>query len=311
MERSSIVREGAILLGIYLLLTFITLLIPVVGIISMFLLPVPFVFFTKKYGLKPAILFGILSFFFIFIFVGPVALPITISFAIGGIVIGELYHREKDAFAVLLGGSLSFISSLLVLYIGSILLLGVNPMEEMQNIFTESLETTEEMLILLSMEDDSVLEVAEEMIQQFVYVAPTIIIMLGVFFAFVVQWISSRFLIRRKYTISQFPPFREWTFPRAFIWYYLITYLFLLIGTEVGSPMYIVIVNLRPILETVMVIQGFCFMYFYFHHKKKSIVWPILLTITAFLLPILLYIIRILGIIDLGFELRKRMNSKK
>ncbi|MBU9722317.1 MULTISPECIES: YybS family protein [Bacillaceae] len=311
MDRSKLLREGAIYLGIYLLLAVITLLIPLIGLFTLFLLPIPFVIYTNKNGLRPGILLGLISFFALFLFIGPAALPLTVGFTIGGIVIGELYRRRKNAFGVLQGGALAFIAALLLNFIGSIVLVGVNPINEMQNILHESIETTEEMLFMFTFEEEAYLEVVEEFVDLLSYVAPTIIIMIGIAFAFIVQWLSSRFLRAKNLEVSLFPPFREWTFPKAVIWYYLIVYIIILMDIEVGSPLFIVTANLRPLLETIMLIQGFSFIFFFFHHKNKGILMPVLIVIVSFILAPVLYLVRIVGIIDLGFELRKRLNSKK
>lgn len=310
MERNDYIKEGAKFLAIYLLLVFITLFIPVISLLTIFLLPVPFILFTNKHGLKSGAVLGAVSFVLIFL-ITPLSLPITVSFAIGGIVIGELYRRKKHAFEVLLGGALSFIGALILNYIGSIVLLNTNPVQVIQELFMESLETSEQMLSLVGQQDQQALEIVEVFINQLSYTAPSIIILLGTAYAFIVQWLGSRTMKYLNYDYTPFPPFREWQFPKAFIWYYLITYVILLIGVEEGTPLFIVTSNLTPILEAVMIIQGLSFVFFFFHLKNRTKVIPIVITIISFLLPFLLHLIRILGIIDLGFELRKRMKSNR
>ncbi len=242
---------------------------------------------------------------------GILAIPLMISFSIGGIVIGELYRRKKHAFAVLLGGSLSFIGALLVNFVGSILILDIDPVQEFQNILTESVEMSEDILGTLDLQDDQALDAANALIDQIAYTAPSLFIIIGVGFAFVVQWLASLYMRNKKYEISLFPPFRTWVFPKAFIWYYLLTYIFIMVGVEEGTALFTVVANLRPVLEIVMIIQGLSFIYFFFHHKKLHIILPIVLTIFIFVLPIFLPIVRVLGIIDIGFDLRKRLNTKK
>ncbi|MDQ0257583.1 uncharacterized protein YybS (DUF2232 family) [Evansella vedderi] len=308
MERSDLIKEGSKFLAVYLLLVFLTLFVPLVSLFTIFLLPIPFIVFTYKHGLKPGILLGLISFFLIFI-ITPLSLPITVSFAAGGIVMGELYRRNKNAFGVLLGGSLAFIAALILNYIGTIVLLNTNPIEVIQDLFRESLELSEQMLGTIGQQDQQTLEVASTFIDQLVYTAPSIFIILGIGYAFIIQLLASFIMRKLKYNINRFPPFREWSFPRAFIWYYLITYIILIIGVEEGTALFIVVSNLTPILEVVMVIQGLAFIFFFFHLKKRSKVIPIVITIISFLFPFMLHLIRILGIIDLGFELRKRLKS--
>ncbi|MFA9556261.1 YybS family protein [Evansella sp. AB-rgal1] len=310
MENTKRIKDGLKFLSIYILLIILLILVPFMGTLTLILLPIPFILYTNKHGLKPGIVLGLLSFFLLFI-ITPLALPFTISFVAGGIVIGELYRRKKEAFAVLLGGSLAFIAALILNYLGSILILQVNPVEVIQELLNESVELSEQMLSFVGQTDENVLESATLFINELPYIAPVIMIILGIGFAFIVQWIASLFMRRWDYEVSLFLPFREWTFPRVFIWYYLIAYILLLIGAEKGTAMYTVIANLTPLLDFVMIIQGFSFIFYYFHMKGKSKVLPILILIISFVLPFLIYLVRILGIIDIGFELRKRMNSTK
>ncbi|SES22538.1 YybS family protein [Salipaludibacillus aurantiacus] len=311
MDRQKALQEGAVYLGLYLVLMFITLWVPVLGLVTFLFLPVPFIFFTYKYDLKAGAVLATLSFFFLFIIFGPLALPLTMLFSVSGVVIGELFRLKKPAFAVLAGGSFSFIGSIVLIFVGSVLLLDVNPVEEIQNVMIESAEMSEDMMFFMGDEEAVSTEAVTEMIDEMAVIAPALMVMAGAGLALAVQLIAYWMLKRKKYEPVRFPPFREWGFPKAFIWYYLITYIFILIGVDEGTAIHTAVANLATGLEAVMVIQGFAFMFFYFHRKRLSPVIPVLLVGVSFLLPVFLHIIRILGIIDLGFDLRKRMNEQK
>jgi uncharacterized protein YybS (DUF2232 family) len=60
-----------------------------------------------------------------------------------------------------------------------------------------------------------------------------------------------------------------------------------------------------------MLLQGLSFVAYFTHIKKFPKAFLIIAVILTFLLPFVLYIVRILGIIDLGFNLRKRLEEKK
>lgn len=303
-------QDGVKNLAIFFLFIFVTLFIPLLGLFSIFLLPIPFIVFTKNYGYKSGIVLGIIAFLLMFI-ITPLSLPIIVSFVAGGIVVGELYKRNFKAFPVLLGGALTYIAALILNYIGSIVLLDINPITSIQNVLKESVEISREMFTAIGQEGELALEAAHIFINHLSYIAPTIIIVIGVCYAFITQVISYFVLRWLKESVSFFPPLREWSFPKAFIWYYLFTYLFILFGFEEGSPLHIVLANFSPILECVMIIQGFAFIFYYFFYKKKSTAIPIVLLFVSFVFPILLQIVIILGIIDLGFDLRKRLNGQK
>lgn len=311
MDRSNLMREGGLCLGFFLILTVIALWVPVLGLASFFFLSIPFVYFTFKYELKAGISLALIAFSILFILLGTLSLPIGLLFLPSGVIIGELYRRKKEAFAVLLGGALSYVVAIVLIFIGSITLLNIDPIAEMQDVMLESVEMTEQMMPVLGDADGEALQSIFDFVESLSVIAPSLMVMIGVVVAFLVQLIAAFFLRKKGGNISRFPAFREWGFPKAFIWYYLITYIFLFGGLEEGTALHIAVSNLTPVLEMIMVIQGFALVFFYFHYKGRGLVLPIILVMVSFLFPLFLHIIRILGIIDLGFDLRRRMNSQK
>jgi uncharacterized protein YybS (DUF2232 family) len=65
------------------------------------------------------------------------------------------------------------------------------------------------------------------------------------------------------------------------------------------------------ILQFILILQGYTFIFYFCDQKGISKAISITIAIVAFLVPIFLYIIGILGIIDLGFDLRKGYNKKE
>ncbi|PYZ96237.1 hypothetical protein CR205_17950 [Alteribacter lacisalsi] len=310
MKEPNPLRDGSIYLGIYVALIIITLFVPVIGLLSMLLLPVPFVIFTKRYGLGAGSFLLTLSFVILLLLALPLAVVTTLTFAATGVVIGELYRRNKEAFAVLLGGSLTFVSALLINFVGSIVLLDVHPVYALQNVLRESIETTGDMIGILGDQGDAVGQ-AMDIIDQLPLLTPALLILIGVSFAFTTQWLASVIMRKMKETVNTFPPLREWGFPKAFIWYFLLMILASFIEFEAGSTGDTVIQNLRPVLQTVMIIQGFALLFYFFHARKITVALPIMILLASLVFPIMLYIVLILGIIDLGFDLRKRLDSKR
>src|SRR5699024_11825881 len=56
MEQRKQVTEGIWMLAIYVLLLLVTLMIPVLSIFSIFFLPIPFVLYTRHFGVKGSLL---------------------------------------------------------------------------------------------------------------------------------------------------------------------------------------------------------------------------------------------------------------
>ncbi len=303
--------EGAIFAAIYALLAFMTVILPILASVLMWILPLPFIVYVVRNSWKPGLMLLVVASFVSFIIGGPVLIISAILFGTGGIVVGELIRREKSAFTVLLGGSLAYIANFILFFILSIVVFDLHPIKVMQEIMMESVYAAKGMLQAIGQDPGGQLEQLVEFIERLIYLAPSIIISTAIFYALFTQLIAYAILKRIGEKIVGFKPFREWTFPKSFLWYYLVASIFILVGLEEGTTLYIVMWNLFPLLEIAMTIQGLAVVFFYCHAKgfNKSI--PIILVIVSMIAPFLLYIYRILGIIDLGFELRKRIKNSK
>ncbi|QKS73096.1 YybS family protein [Paenalkalicoccus suaedae] len=309
MEQSTMFKDGIIAIAVYVLLGFLTLLVPIVGLVTFFFAAVPLALFTYRYSWKSGAVALSGAFLLFFLLAGPVSLLSIFLNGITGIIIGELYRQKKSAFGVFAGSALSTIGGILALYLGAIIFLNVNPVEEIQTAMTESVEQTEE-LFGVTQDQEEALAPMLGFIDELTVIAPALIVMFGTGIALFIQLVIARFLKKRKLPYAPFPPLREWSLPKSFFWYYLLTFVFLFAQPEPGTTFYTVGANLTPVLEAAMFIQGVTFLFFFFHMKKLNKIIPILITVFALLLPIFLPIIRILGIIDLGFDLRKRLNSQ-
>ncbi len=309
MKNTKVMTEGAIFAAIFAILAFATVVLPIFGSILIWILPLPFIIYTVRNGWKPALMLWAVASFVSFLIGGPILLLSAFMFGSSGIVVGELFRQKKPAFTVLLGGSLAYIVNLLLIFIFSIVVFDLHPIKVIQELMLESVQSAEAMLVAIGQDPGAQLEPLVDFIDRLIFLAPSLLISTGIFFALFIQLIAYAVLKRLRIKVARFKPFREWAFPKSFLWYYLVASLFILFGLEEGTALYMVMWNLFPLLEIAMTIQGIAVVLYYFHVKgfHKSV--PIIVIVVTFFAPFLLYIYRILGIIDLGFELRKRMKN--
>ncbi|WP_209125195.1 YybS family protein [Alkalihalobacillus sp. BA299] len=309
MKKTKALTEGALLAALFGVGIIALLFIPFISMVLIWFMPIPFIIYVLRHGLKSGVLFWVVTLFLTFIISGLPGFPIPLFFGAGGIVVGELYRREKSGLAVLLGGSLTYIVSIILFFIVSIVLLGIHPLHTTQELMRQSIETAESMLVGMGQETNEQLVAFYEFIDMLGELGPLIIILMGVTTALLTQ-VFSRMIVKRFYPkVSSLPPFREWTFPKSFLWYYLIVSILVLIEVPETSFIYIVLINLFPLLGFIMTVQGLSFLFYYCHVKRVPKVVPILVAVFSLLLPMFLFIIRILGIVDLGFDLRKRVKK--
>ncbi|UTW70601.1 DUF2232 domain-containing protein [Anaerobacillus sp. HL2] len=118
MKNTRVMTEGAIFAAIFALIALTTVILPILGSVLIWILPLPFIIYTLRNGWKPGFSLFIVMAFVSFIIGGPLLILSAIFFGSGGIVVGEIYKREKSAFTALLGGSLAYITNLILYFCG-------------------------------------------------------------------------------------------------------------------------------------------------------------------------------------------------
>jgi uncharacterized protein YybS (DUF2232 family) len=312
LEKTKALTEGAIMLALYMVLFLMTLYIPFLGGLTLFILSLPFVVYTARKGWKSGLFLFAASIILTLLFGSIMAVPTTILFGLSGIVIGYLYKRNRSRFEILSIGSIAFILNLLLVYVIITTIFQINPLEEAQKAAGESIKITREMMEGLGQTiDEQQLEQLEEAFELVPLLIPTVIVFVGLSLAFITQLVSTTILRRLGFQVEKWPPFRTIQLPKSLIWYYLLSMIAMLFPLEKDSMTFLAVFNLFHVLQLLMVFQGLSFIFFYCYHKNLSKGIPITILVLSFLLPFLLYIVRIIGIIDLGFDLRKRVEQKK
>ncbi|WP_026675534.1 YybS family protein [Alkalihalobacterium bogoriense] len=312
MKKTQTLTEGAILAALIILLLLLGLFVPFIGVIVLWFVPIPYAIYVLRRGVKAGILLGVVTLLLSIMIFSLMGIPTVLLFASLGIVIGALYKNKKSPFIVLLGGSLATIATLLLGFIISIAFLDVHLGQAFEEATQQSIGMVEQISQLTGQElTDQQLTQINESVELLQYLITTAIIGTGVVMAFIVQFLTIAIGKRMRLQVESFPPFRKWQFPKVFVWYYLIVLLLGLVDFERGSTMFLIVTNLMIILSWVMTIQGFSFLYYYCHTKKYKMFIPNIILILGFILPPLLYLVRILGIIDLGFDLRKKISNEK
>lgn len=305
MKNTKQLTETALLLALYMILFAITFFLPVFSIFLIWFLPLPFIVNAVRNGRNATIFMLVVALVLSIFFTLP-AVPLTWTFASVGLVVGELYRRKGSAFHVLLGGTLTYIVNFLLLYILTIVFTGINPiadslnaMKEMVNGFltTPGLpEGSEEQMEALLTQLDFVN-----------YLVPSMLIIGAILFAFVTQLLAGFILKRLGYEVNKWKPFHEWSLPKSLIFYYLIVLILVIVGLEEGTTLFLLVTNLHLILEYAMVLQGFTVIFAFSKMKRWNTAVPVLITVGSFLLMFPLQLVKLLGIFDLGMNLRSRM----
>ncbi len=294
------------MLAIYTVLLLLSLYVPLIGSVAFFLLPLPVMMYSAKHPLPQAL----------FLFVGVILisgllggiLTLPLAFAIGttGIVIGWGIKAKFDKMRLLMASSLTLLLNIVVWYAISIAFFNMNIVED-------SLEQSKTMYHSLfeklgQQPDKEIIDSLESSVSLIQTLMPTLFLGMAVFLALFFMIINFPIMKRLGVDVPAFQPFREWKLPKSILWYYLVTLvLTIVLQPEKGTYIYTALINVLYVLQSLMAVQGLSFLYFYSYTKGWS--KGILILITIISIP-LLYLVRILGIIDLGFDLRQRLQRK-
>ncbi|MCP3026985.1 YybS family protein [Halobacillus sp. A5] len=308
------ITEGALMTGTYLLLLLIILFTPpFLGPLFLVILPVPYVFYSYRHGWKSGLLMLAVAVIIPLLF-APVLSLFTLISGIGGLFIGGAMFNKRNSYETLAMGSIGFIFSLVSVFVISQVLLGINWSEEIRLTFDDAFDTAQSMMNAFGggAGPEEELTALQEQMASLPDYLPSVLAMVGIVYAFIAQWLSYKVINRVEGKKFHFPHFRHFNLPISVLWYYFFALIFTFVFAESNNIWYLAAINVFTLAGAFLVLQGFAFIFYYTHVKDKSKALPILAIVGSILFPtILLYLVRILGIIDLGFSLRDRLQTKK
>jgi uncharacterized protein YybS (DUF2232 family) len=311
VRRVHVITEGAILLALFLVLMLFALYAPFIGTLLLFVLPLPFILFTIRHGHAMSFMLLIAASILSILFGSVANILIAFTFGFSGLTMGFFYKRNQSMGA-LIGGSIAYAISIVITYIGLILFLQIDVINDSIGLLEESIEQSKSMMTAIdpNLDVEKQFKQFEDGIKLIPALTPTMFVSAGMMFALFSHLVAVPVLKRLKVGLSPLKPFRDWRFPTSIVWYYLIVSFLMMIKIDQDSFYFMALINLFFILQFFILIQGYSFIYHYSYIKGLSKAIPIIIVIASLLIPILLYLVRILGIIDLCFPLRGKITKK-
>lgn len=314
MNQSRKLTDGALLTVIFIILMAIAIFVPGAILVLIFVLPLPFIIYAYRYDWQPSLIMFVAAILFALFFVSVVSLPLTVLTSIGGIMIGTATRRKLSAYETLGRGVLGYIAGLLFIYIFVVVFLGINLVHEIDVMMEESLEISQGIMKEFGFPEmtEKELEPITTRLSMVKDLIPVGIAMISIIMAFISQWLSYKFLNRLEKTQLYFPLFRNLRIPVAIIWVYFISLIIMFMDLDPNSSIYLVVNNVLSLVGLFIVLQGFSFLFFITYQKKWPKALPIIAVVITLMLPILfINLVRILGIIDIGFGIRDRYLKEK
>lgn len=314
MKNANKLTEGAMLLAALAALIFITIYVPIIGSFLNFALPLPFILFSAKNNVKNITAFFLAGMVISFIAGSFIGLGFMLIYGSAGVVIGYLLQMNKSRTAIFISSSLTFMAGFVISYIVMTAFLKMDIIHEFTIMLNESVKNSQDMLKALGSKEQikQLQEQNAALIKTIETLAPSALIMASFLATFITQWLCFPIAKRFGVKVEPWGNLRNLTLPRSLLWYYLIIIVVnMLFHPQEGTYVYTALINLKSILEMMLIVQGLSFLLYIFHQRSVSKGLRAFIVILAFIIPIFRSIILILGITDMGFEFRKRFEEKE
>lgn len=314
MNHSKKITEGALLIAVYVVLLLVVLFVPFIFPFGIFILPIPFIIFASRHSWKPSILMLVVSILISLIFATVISLPLTLFVAIGGIVIGTAIYQNLTAYETWARGTVGYVIGMVLVILLLQFVVGINIYNEIDVMIEDSIAMTKSVINQFDLDEDvaTQMDVFEEQMYLIKDLLPSSIAIVSILLAFLSQWFSYKVINRLDQKQLSFPPFKQFNFPSSLIWIYFFALIISFIDLDPTGGLYLVVYNVLMVTTLLIAIQGYSFIFFYADYKKFHKAIPISIVVISLLLPFLfMFLIRIIGIIDLGFSLKERLSNGK
>jgi uncharacterized protein YybS (DUF2232 family) len=304
--RSSREWKYAVMMGSIILLALIV--IPWVPFLF-FLLPLPFVLLSAKYQWSTAMMALLISGLGWFIITGDSSMwYILLYSAIVGGLIGSGYRRNRSAWSSIVAGVLGSLGTLIGYIVFSLALFQINWVVEFQTMIQQSINMNQEWLNSTGIDFN---------IEQLTYtngqwgdIVPFLLIAFSILIVALNHSIANKLLTKWGGPAPALPPIHEWQIPKSIVYFYVVSFLISLwIDVEQSSFVNLFIMNILPLLMFVLAVQGLSFIYYWAYKKNKGKWIPRLSVALLFIFPPIAHIYNLIGILDLGFPLRKSIRG--
>jgi uncharacterized protein YybS (DUF2232 family) len=309
LRKTNALVEGAIMIALLAILTLASIYLPVISLITMFAIPLPIIIHTIRNGWKQGV-WMVAASLPVLLLVGQLQALIALPFVFAGLVMGYSYKKKETAQAIA-SGAIAYVLSIVISYAASIAFFQVDPISVYNETMNEALEASDQIMGALGNGEqaEAQMKMIKETMELLPYLLPAIFVASAVVSSFLTHWIAKPFLKRFAQGVKPLKPFREWMLPRSIIWYYLATIFLYFFPLKRGDFLYSVQINAELILGILLLIQGLSFLFYYCYIKNIPKAVPVIAIVLSVLFPIVLFIVKIIGIADIGFTMRDKLKK--
>ena len=300
--------QGAAMVAIFTLMMIISAYIPLAFMLVFLFAPLPFAWYSAKYKRSTSILVAIVGCILTFITSGLAILPFAFIFALVGIMIGAAIRQQKSKLYLFMSSGIAVLLSTAIVFLAYVRLAGINMVEIGVEMAKKNYEQTATMSQNITGQSTITPDQIEAVSKMMELTIPSTVTLGAFFVAFILMSINLPVLKRLGLDVPKFSPFQHMRLPRSILWYYMIVLCInLFIRPDLGSTLDVIVINVSYILWVLLILQGISFIHYFISKKGMPVGVKWIATLLA--IPLSSFMI-LLGIIDLGFDVRSLVKGK-
>jgi len=297
---------GAMMIALYIILLAVTVYVPLIGLVTVYFVPLPIVWYSAKYSRSSSIYVAVISIIMSILIGGIGSLPLAFLQVPLGLVLGDAIRRKQSKLYMFMATGLTILITIVLEYIAMVKFFNVNIVAEVLAKAREFFNYTLSLMDQLGQLDKKTEQAAHQMFTLFESSVPAGVILSAFFLALIYLLLYPPILRRLGIEVPKFENFTEMKLPKSVLWYYLLVLLLMLTNPEPGTFLFMVTVNASIILRMLLFIQGIAFIHYVIHEYKWPVWATVIATIVAF--PLQGFVV-MLGIFDLGFNIRSFVSN--
>lgn len=279
--------------------------------------PAPLLILTCRQGIREGALGALFGTVFVFAFMGAAtAFLYSCEFALLGLLMGGLMLKAKSGADYILSAVAASVAVKIVLMAVFRYAAGVNPFMVTPEAADALVSSVSGALSQggVSLSQEAVKSYAETMVQTVALMMPSMLILFAASDS-IVGYAAARLYFKRMggFKVPALPQFAHWRFPKNIFWA-LMAALILDMASKAfpDEGVYRMLsVNLMEVLRGVFLVEGLSLTWYFMTSYRVNRAVKIFVTIVCALFSPVSYILSMLGIFDIWYDLRKRVKLRR
>lgn len=313
MTQTRSLVESALLTGLSVIL-YLGSAVPLVGMLLIFLSPVPLVIIEMRHDLRRGFVALLAGSLIVLALEGPVqGLSYALGFSVLGLALGRIIELKRSAVEILAWGSLVSLACKLTLAVIMFQVTGLNPM----NLDMSGMERTLDMALRLPVgleQAAAMKQQLEAMMKVLPLIIPATMILVSVIDTLLCFWITGKVVHwLSRVDLPQLPPFARWRFPVSVLWAFMGALLCMVLGARDPRFAFLTRVglNLQVLTQFIFVLQGMSLAAWFMNRAGWSGTLRNFVLVLLFLIPLFSTVVNYAGIFDMCWDFRSRIGGDR